>query len=276
MGPGPTLTVVIVNWNTREYLLRGLAVLAGSGSSPRHPMIVVDNASTDGSVEAVRAFAPAVTLIANTTNVGYAAAANQGIAKADTPYLLVANADLTCSPETADYLADFLGRHPHAAVVGPRLEYPGSRLQLSWGPEPHLWSEFVQRGWWRRLERRPGQSWLQRAAARPRRVDWVLGACLGLRRAAWETIGGFDPDYFMYFEEVDLCTRLRRGGWEIWYDPTARATHDAGASVAHATEAMAAAYRRSQLRDYQRFHGPVAAACLRGYLWMKRGWSACP
>ena len=274
LAPRPLAAAVIVNWNTRILLLRGLAHLAGAC-----PIIVVDNASQDGSPEAVRAqypadrHSPTVSLMANTANRGYAAAVNQGVAVTAAPYVLVANADVECPPDTVRQLVDFLERHPHAAIVGPRLHNPDASLQLSWGRDPTFLTEFLQRWWWRRLERQAGQGVLRRWASAPRRVDWVLGACFMLRRDVWQTLGGLDEGYVMYFEEVDLCTRARRAGWDVWYNPEAAAVHHGRASTSQVPEMMALAYRRSQLQYYRRFHGPWAERLLRGYLWAKLGWT---
>ena len=262
--------VVIVNWNTRTQLLRCLDPLTqGPSDTWAVSLLVVDNGSTDGSVAAVQESHPHVRVLANPTNVGYAAAINQALPLLHQPYLLIANADVECSPKAIEQLANFLESHPRAAIAGPKLTDSDGALQLSWGRIPSLTNEFLQRWWWRRLERQPGQRALRRIAAHPRAVDWVLGACLMIRRQVFLSLGGFDERYFMYFEEVDFCTRARQVGWEIWYVPDAVVVHEGRASTRQRPDEMSAAYRQSQLRFYRRFHGPWEASCLRGYLWMK-------
>lgn len=263
----PPPSVVFVAWNTRQQILAALRALASNGA-PGSPVVVIDNASNDGTAEAVAAAFPGVRVIVNPTNLGYGAAINQGVAATNTPYVLVANADVECSPTTVAQLTEFLDQHPRVAVVGPRLVSPEGRLQLSWGRQPSLWHEFVQRWWWRLLEAY-AQPWFARAAARLQRVDWVLGACFLVRREAFQAVQGMDDRYFLYFEEVDLCTRLRQAGWEIWYLPSAQAVHHGRASMGLVPEAMALQYRRSQLAYYRRYHGPAAAGLLQGYLWVK-------
>lgn len=260
-------SAVVVNWNTGNYLLRCVAALA----SPH--IVVVDNASSDRSAEAVAGRYPWVRLIANRHNVGYAAAVNQGVAHAPkTPYVLVTNADVICGPMAITAMAQWLDAHPSAALVGPCLRNNDSALQLSWGQEPHFLTECIQRTWWRRLE---ACGHLERYAATPKLVDWVLGACFMIRREAFDAVDGMDTRYFMYFEEVDLCTRLRRAGWEVWYlpEPIAAAVHFGRASTGQVPEAMAVAYRRSQIRYYRRFHGSWAAAILWGYLGVTLAWT---
>lgn len=269
-----TPAIVIVNWNTRQQVLACLATLMDStATGDAFPIIVVDNASTDGSVTAIRRMYPTVRILANTANRGYGAAINQGVQATTTPHVLVANADVECSRYDVEHLAAFLDHHPSAAVVGPRLVNRDRFLQLSWGREPSFWAELMQRWWWRRMEASPRQRTLRHRASQSMRVDWVLGACFMVRRAAFEAVGRVDEQYFMYFEEVDLCTRLRQAGWEIWYVPTAEAVHHGRASVTQMSEAMALAYRRSHVRYYRRFHGPWAARLLVGYLWAKLIWT---
>ena len=263
----PSLDVVIVNWNTRQQLLSGLEALAQPApGSPVGTVVVVDNASTDGSAQDVRARHASLQVIANSTNVGYGAAVNQGMAATTSRFVWVANADVVSSPDTLAALADFLEAHPTVALVAPRLRHADGTVQLSWGREPHLGTEFLQRWWWRRLEAEPGQPKLARHTVTARRVDWVLGAAFLIRRAAFDALKGFDPSYFMYFEEVDFCSRARRAGWEIWYVPTADAIHAGRASTGQIPHDMAVAYRRSQLKYYRQFHGPIAAGLLGWYL----------
>ncbi|MBI4227467.1 MAG: glycosyltransferase family 2 protein, partial [Candidatus Omnitrophica bacterium] len=241
---------------------------------------VVDNASTDGSREAIERYHRThpellMRFLVNDENKGYAAAVNQGVQETDTPYVLVANADVEFErfSELVEPMAQFMDDHPRAAIVGPRLTNPDGSLQLSWGREPHLLTEGLQRWWWRRLE---ATHRLGPYAVNPRRVDWVLGACFLVRRDAFNRVDGMDPTrYHMYFEEVDLCSRLRRADWEVWYLPAgAAAVHHGQASTRQVADQMAVEYRRSQLQFYRRFHGVAAERLLRGYLWVKFVWTA--
>lgn len=265
------VSVIIINWNTRRHLLECLSAFELPNRTLQ--IVVVDNASSDGSVDAIRAAYPSVAVLANPVNRGYGTAINQGAGVTDRPYLLIANADVCCAWDAVARLADFLDQRPAVAVVGPRLVNPDGSLQLSWGREPHFLTELCQRWWWRRLEAQPGQRALRRYAAHPRPVEWVLGACLMVRRDAFEAVGQMDEQYFMYFEEADLCTRLRRAGWQVWYLPSAEVVHHGRASVQQVPEAMALAYRQSQVRYYRRCHGALSAALLKGYLRAKLIWS---
>lgn len=266
----PSASALLVNWNTRDRLIDSLEALRprAAGPAPTLPIVVVDNASSDGSAALVRARYPDITLLANQTNRGYGAAVNQGMAALRTPYVFVANADARATPTAIQRLRLFLDQHPRAAIAGPALLNPDGSLQLSWGREPHFFTEAQQRWWWRRLERAAGQPDLRRYAREARPVDWVLGAAFLVRQAAFNAVGGMDEGYFMYFEEADLCSRLRRTGWEVWYAPVAQVTHVGRASTSQARDEMAVAYRRSQLRYYRRFHGAAAGMLLHGYWWL--------
>lgn len=267
-------SIILVNWNTRQHVLAALINTSQPARPRRDWMVVVDNHSTDGSRQALEEYRRSqperfVRYVLNDENRGYAAAVNQGIRETRTPYVLVANADveLDRAGDVVDSLVRFLDEHPQAAIVGPRLLHADGSLQLSWGREPHFLTEALQRCWWRRVER---AGCLRRFAKHPRTVDWVLGACFLLRRHAFDQIGGMNERYHMYFEEIDLCSRLRRAGWGIWYLPTTPPViHHGGASTRQIPDAMAIAYRRSQLRFYHTFHGPVAAGLLRAYLTVK-------
>ncbi|MBI4313519.1 MAG: glycosyltransferase family 2 protein, partial [Candidatus Omnitrophica bacterium] len=266
----PSVGVIVVNWNTRASLDGALRSL--SPTDLPHPLkiVVVDNASTDDSVEWVRSRHPQVHLIANSKNLGFGAAVNQAAALAQQPYLLIMNADVLCSPSAIAALAAFLDGHPKAGCAGPQLLNPDGTLQLSWGKDPALLNEFIQRHWWRRLEQEKGQRRLRQVAGLSQKVDWVLGACFLIRKSAFDQIGRMNESYFMYFEEADLFRRLRKKGWEIWYLPGAQAIHEGKASTSQSSSEMAKSYRESQIRYYRSHQGILQTVGLQVYLAAKK------
>jgi GT2 family glycosyltransferase len=249
------IAIAIVNYNTREHLQACLASVQVAGACN---VIVVDNASDDGSVEMVRAIYPWVTLCANRTNPGYGAAANQAVASCSTPYILLLNSDTRLQAGALEALNDYLDRHPRAAIVGPHLINPDGSLQASCYPPPTPLSLFLEESTLGRLIRFvPGlrshylRSW---SHTHTKLVPWVLGAALAIRREAFEAVGGFDKSFFMYFEEVDLCYRLRTAGWQVHFAPVTTIKHIGGASTRQRSSAMARQLYASAAHFYQRHY----------------------
>jgi GT2 family glycosyltransferase len=226
------IDVAIVNYNTREHLRACLATV-----QPEAPakIIVVDNASSDGSVEMVRAEYPNVVLYANDTNPGYGTAANQAIVNCCAKYVLLLNSDTRLQAGALQALSDYLDSHQRAAIVGPRLEYMDGRLQISCRPFPTPLITFLEVSQLTRLIRHipflQEHHVLACLHTHARVVPWVKGAALAIRREAFETVGGFDSSFFLYFEETELCYRLSTAGWEIHFAPVTTVLHEANAST---------------------------------------------
>jgi GT2 family glycosyltransferase len=193
---------------------------------------VVDNASGDGSAEMVRAEFPQVRLIVNPLNRGFGQANNQAIAAGDEPLILLLNSDAELTPGALPALVGVLERHPAAAVVGARLVFPDGRFQASYNRFPRLGHDALALAGlarWAVGEHYPSASEARSREART--VDWVGGACMLVRRAALAGEPGFDPDYAMYSEEMDLCRRIHDAGWAVRYAPDAVAVHHRGQSA---------------------------------------------
>jgi hypothetical protein len=222
-------------------------------------VIVIDNASTDGSVDILRARFPHVNLIQNQTNLGFAAANNQGIRQSTRKYMLLLNPDTEVKPGAIDALFDFMEAHPKAGACGARLLNPDGSLQYSCSPAPTLGREFL------RLLHLPGMrsdGYYEMAdwdLETPRRVDTLMGACLMVRRATLDQVGLLDEDYFMYSEEVDLCKRIRDGGWEIYWVPQAQVIHYGGQSTQQVAEQMFIELYKSKLLYFRKHHGRFKA-----------------
>lgn len=225
------IAVVIVNYNTREHLRACLATVLSETPSE---VVVVDNASSDGSVEMVQADYPDVVLHANKTNVGYGAAANQAIASCAAKYILLLNADTLLQSGALRALSTYLDLHPPAAIVGPRLVNPQGKQQPSCHPFPTPLNTLVHMSILSQLVGHVPflrNRYLNPPPRRAKAVPWVHGAALAIRREAFEMVGGFDEAFFMYSEEVDLCYRLHDTGWQIHFAPVTTVVHVGGIST---------------------------------------------
>ena len=260
------LAVAVVSFNTRD-LLRDL--LASVRSESPAETVVVDNGSADGSAEMVRAEFPEVRLIVDPANPGFGAAANRGVGATSSPYVLILNGDTRLTPGALAALGAYLDRNPFCAVAGPLLTRADGTPEASCFP-------FL--GTFRlALEKSPlgrGLAWIPAVRDRylilhgPRNqariVPWVMGAALAVRRSAFEGVGGFDPAFFLYAEEVDLCYRLQGVGWEVHFAPVATVAHVGGASTnAPALRAEMEVQRvRAARQFYRRHYSPARAAAL--------------
>jgi N-acetylglucosaminyl-diphospho-decaprenol L-rhamnosyltransferase len=254
LATAPRVSVLIVSYNTRELLIGSIASVV---DEPGVETIVFDNASRDGSPDAVATRFPTVELARSATNLGFAAGVNRAAALAHgKEALLVLNADAAVCPGALALLLDVLARQPRAAIVGPALRYPDGRQQAAAFRFPGLVQVLldlfpINRLMDSRLNGRVHSSSL------PVLIDYPLGACMLIRRAAWQDVGPLDEGYFMYLEEIDWCRRARLRGWQVWHQPAAVAVHHAGSSTRQQPDAMFAQLWRSRLRYYQRFHGPA-------------------
>jgi GT2 family glycosyltransferase len=241
------VSALIVSYNTRDLLLDTLATLADRADVEP---IVVDNASHDGSADAVAAHFPRVRLVRSEANLGFAGGTNLAARHAHGRYLLLLNPDAHLANGGLDVLVACLEAVPRAGAVGPAMHYPNGDVQASAFRFPGLAQVALDLFPVNRLahSRVNGRVW----AARPVQIDHPLGACMLIRRTA----GPLDEGYFMYLEEVDWCRRARQRGWQVWYEPAAVAIHHAGAATRQQPNAMFAQLWRSRLRYYQRFHGP--------------------
>lgn len=219
-------------------------------------VVVVDNGSSDGSTEMVRRDFPGVALIADHGNIGYGAASNIAMQHARAEYVLLLNADTRLHRGALAAMADYLDEQPQVAIVGPKLLNDDGTLQLSCFPFPGTVGWLVEND---PIASVVGALPLVRNAtlrfAPPTRatpVPWVLGAALGIRRSAFENVAGFDPSFFMYFEEVDLCKRLALNGWFTHYCPEVRITHVGQASTRQIRPAMLVAHYRSTVQYYHK------------------------
>jgi hypothetical protein len=268
------LSIVIVSWNVRDLLRQCLDSLAAQ-QSPAVEVIVVDNGSTDGSVEMARAEFPAVALIANADNRGFPAANNQGIRAANGRYVLLLNPDTQVAADALAALVVFADAHPDVGVVGPQLLNPDGSVQSSRRRFPTLATALFESTW---LQPYAPRRLLDHYYVRDRPddlqqgVDWVDGAALMARRTAIDQVGLLDEGFFMYSEELDWCRRFRAAGWRVTYEPAARIVHHRGKSSEQAVAARHIHFQTSKVRYFRKYHRPLAAGLLRcfllaGYVW---------
>jgi GT2 family glycosyltransferase len=260
----PVVSVVIVSFNSRDDLLRCLDSLRAHLDLP-HEIVVVDNASADGSAAAVRERHPEVRLLQSPENLGFARANNLGFQETTAPYVLVLNSDAQVHAGSVQGLIEVLEDRPEVGLVGPRTVNPDGTAQVSFGPMLTPVREWRQRRLVRGV-RKGRRRYLDRAEAESRvehEPVWVSGACFLVRREALDAVGGFDEQFFLYEEDVDLCVRVRAAGWSIIFTPRVEVMHRLGASMASARERARLEYHRSHLRFYEKHHGAAPSAFLR-------------
>jgi len=311
--PAPDLSIIIVNWNVRELLRACLASLTKDerrkmrDDSPSSfvlrpsslEIIVIDNASSDGSAAMVANEFPAVQLIANTENRGFSGGNNQGIAVAQGRYIFFVNPDTVIIEDALAKLVRYLTAHPQVGVVGPQLRYGDGSQQSSRRRFPTFTTalfESTPLAWhwpgnpwarWYRME--DGQTFEVSQTSKVSRwylmedgqtfeasetskvspgeeVDWLVGAALMTRRAVLEQVGGFDEGYFMYSEELDWCRRVKAAGWQIVYLPDAQIVHYEGKSSEQVVAARHIRFQTSKIRYFRKFHGALAAEVLRIFI----------
>ncbi len=268
------ISVVIVNFNAGEDLRRCLDSLAAGLAGLSWTGVVVDNQSADGSERAVADFAPPVALVRNAVNVGFGAGVNRGAAATDSRLLLVINPDCRLFPGSVARLGRELDAHSRCAVVAPAILNEDGTLQGNARGDPTMFTGLFGRS---TLLRRvfPGSKIARRnvvttagAGESSVAVDWVSGACMLVRRDVFERCGGFDERYFLYWEDADLCRRIRSEGFEIRYHPVPAATH----VVARCSRADAARATREFHRSAYRYYRTHV-----GRTWLHPGrWTARP
>ena len=259
------LSIIVVNWNTRELLINCLKsiqadqeILCQNNLFIPTEIIVVDNASDDSSVKMVRSCFPEVKVIDNQENVGFARANNQAIQISHGQYILLLNPDTEIKPGTLKTLVSFMDDNSQVGAAGAQLINSDGTLQSSCHPAPTLSREF-----WRlfHLDKfysyssYPMETW---PVDTHHKVEVVQGACLILRKDILNQVGVLDEDYFMYSEEVDLCFRIRKKGWNIYWVPLAQVVHYGGQSTQQVATRMFLRLYEAKLIYFRKNHGFLA------------------
>jgi len=254
-------SIVIVTFNTRELTLACIRDLIDHPAQRRCEIIVVDNASSDGTAEFIKQQFPSVNVLSQTSNGGFSKGCNTGAKQAKGPYLCFLNSDTMAAGQALDPLMQWMDNHPDCAVVGPEFRSETHDLiQMSWGWDPILFNELIQQYFApyslrRSAYKRRIVDWLQR---KTRPVQILCGACLVVRREAFELIGGFDERFELYFEDSDLCRRLRENGKRIVFYADAHVIHHLGQSTKESWSLTPLVYRQSQIYFYRK-HGPAGS-----------------
>ena len=252
------LSIVIVNWNTKDYLAACLRSIETCPPACEHELVVVDNGSRDGSAEMVREAFPRVKLIANERNLGYAEGNNQGIWATSGEFVLLLNPDAEVKPGSLDALLRFARGHSDAAAVGCRLVGLDGKVERSCRGFPDPWGVLFEYVGLSRIV--PGSRLFGRYRmtyfryAQAAEVDQPMGSCLLLRRQAIEDVGEFDEDFVIFFNEVDWCFRAKEKGWKVYFTPDAEVIHHGAASTRQAGPAMIRESHRSLRRFYEKHY----------------------
>jgi GT2 family glycosyltransferase len=248
------LSILVVNWNTKEYLLSCLKSIFEKGERILREVIVVDNGSQDGSVSEVKKAFPSVHLIENERNLGFAKAVNQGLQKASGRYVLLLNSDTQVKNETIERLISVMEAHSDVGIAGAQLLNSDSSRQNSIANFPSLATELFNKSLlkWLFPKTFPGK---ERDSHEPIEVDSVIGACMMARPDAIHQVGPLDEDYFLFLEETDWCYRMKKAGWKIYHVPQAEVYHFQGKSAARDKKRARVEYFRSRYHFFKKNRG---------------------
>jgi GT2 family glycosyltransferase len=267
----PLVSALIVSRNAKEDLLRCLKSFFASADVPVEA-IVVDNDSNDGSPAAVTDEFPQTTVLVQSKNLGYGRAANLGLERCQGRFVLLLSPDVTVDPQCVGRLADMLLTRPDAGAAGPRLEYPdGRRDPESRRAFPIPSTLFYQTVGLSKLFPNSSRFGRHNMGHLPdsdvHEMDAGSAACLVLRRSALDRVGFFDPRYFMFGEDLDLCYRLKLGGWKIFYVPAATATHHAKPSSRERQRQLSYERHRAMWTYHFKHHAEDSSAFGNGLVW---------
>lgn len=258
------LSLVIVSWNARDYLIQALESIAATTARHGVEVIVVDNDSADGSPEAVEAGFPQVRLIRSGANLGFARGNNLGIPRCRGRLVGLVNSDVTVLPECLDRLIEFMDAHPRVGMAGPQVLNTDGSLQNSHWDFPSVGGMLARIMALDTLARRlrivdtPARKTREGGDADTiRHVDVLSGCFMVLRREALEQVGLLDENFYIYGEDMDLCRRFHAAGWEVVYHPGARAIHAGGASSANAPLRFFLELQKANLQYWTKHHGRV-------------------
>lgn len=259
------LSILIVNWNSKDYLRECLHSIRRTCSHQAPQVVVVDGGSFDGCAEMLDADFPEVVFVQSPNNIGFGRSNNLGLDSVTGEALLLLNPDTELHPGAVDALLDELERLPDAGLFGARLLNSDGSIQFSAVhplPTPlnvAMDSDWFRRRWWNRKEHRDANEAFQ--------VEAVSGACMMMRAETFRKLGGFDPRYFMYAEDMDLCFRIRKSGLRIYHAPQAKVVHHGGGSSSNHFSKFAEVMIRQALDCYfLANHGRLHSFCFRSLI----------
>jgi GT2 family glycosyltransferase len=275
------LSVIIVNWNVRTLLERCLRSVIESAQRGglQCEIVVVDNASTDGSTEMVQRLFPSVELIRSEANLGFARANNLGVSRSSGRHLLLLNPDTEVVDDALPVMVAYLDKHRDVGLLGPKLLFADGSVQPSRRRFPTLSTAFLESTvvqQWFPQNRTLARYYVQdRSDDAEQDVDWVVGACMLIRRQAWDQVGPLDERFFMYSEEMDWCRRLKSAGWRVVYLPSAVVMHHEGQSSAQVVPARHIYFQSSKVLYFRKHHGVWAGGVLRVFLLVTYFYQLC-
>lgn len=269
------VSIIIVSWNVRGYLSRCLDSIFRFTRDVSYEVIVVDNASHDGSPGMVATAFPKVRLIKNNSNAGFAAANNIGLREARGRFILFLNPDTELGNNAPKKMAAFMDSHPDASAIGCRLIYPDGSLQHSTRHFPSAFTDLMAKMYLEWIFPRSGifnyyhmGLWGHDSL---REVDVPYGACLLVRKEVLDSLGGMDEQFFMYYDEIDLCYRIKKGGGKIYFVPDITVMHHANKSSEQAGPGMTAAWKvRSKLKFFLKHYGASGIGALKFNIALQR------
>ena len=268
------LSAVVVTYNSREHIAACLRSLAGARGALAMEVVVVDNASADGSVSEARAAGARV--VETGDNLGYARAVNRGTRETTGEFVLVLNPDCVVAPGALAALHAWMRANPRCAIAAPRILNTDGSVEFSARSFPnHLTFLFNRYSLATRLW--PGNPWSRRYLlsdwdhASDRSVDWVSGACMLVRRAAIDQVGGMDEAYFMFNEDVDWCHAMKKAGWSVDFVAAAEITHHIGASKGRVSDRVILERHRGMIHYFRKYHrtNPVLEALAAGVILLR-------
>jgi hypothetical protein len=265
------LSIIIVHYKTRELTLQCLRSIREFSPRVTHEVILVDNGSQDGIREAVGGEFPKVRLIETGRNDGFSQANNLGIVNARGHYILLLNSDTKILEPVFDRLVNAMESRPEVGCIGPQHVGSDGRHQVSYGRFPNLFTEILRKivDYRIALNDLNIRGYLRERCSFSQEVDWLSGSCMLVRREALLQAGLFDEAFFMYFEDTDLCKRIRDRGWKIVFCPMAKILHYSGQSVKENILAGLVAYRQSQIHFARKHYGRWGDYLVRIVLFLK-------
>ncbi|MAT99399.1 MAG: glycosyl transferase [Anaerolineaceae bacterium] len=254
------LSIVIVSWNTRDLLEACLNSVYAFPPDQPFEVWVVDNQSKDDTVAMVQEQFPQVELIASEENLGFAGGNNRAIPHCQGEYVLLLNPDTEVKPDALNALVAFMDAHPEAGAAGSRLLNGDGTLQPSCHPRPTLSREFWRMFYLDAVVPYGSYDMSKWDVDQPREVDVLMGASLLVRKTVLDTVGLLDEGYFMYSEEVDLCFRLQKAGWKLFWVPQSQVIHYWGQSAKQVLAEMFLQLYRGKLRFFRKHYGWLTVA----------------
>jgi GT2 family glycosyltransferase len=257
------VSIIIVNYNGKDRTRACLQSIHTVSSSVEHEIILIDNCSDDGSVEAIRKEYPDIRIVPQNANLGFGTANNRGARIAKGEFLFFVNNDIIFKEDIITPLKEFMEKNDSAGIAAPMLLNPDGTYQLSYGKYPSLLNEL-------RTKRETIAAKSIPDDRSPKRVEWVSFAAVMIHRAAFEKIHGFDERYFMYFEDADFCCRAHDAGYTTYYCAGYALLHSGGGSWSGSiVNKIKIEYRRSQIMYYQKHRSVCEALVLRIYLMLQ-------